>query len=418
MILFKATKKSLCLGLLALNIGCASLDIQPFEEFHASLEELDRGVVSTLDVTIPLAEARYRKELTEDLAQGNTELLRQLFISPDTKDPFYISEPPSFVKANNFKLGIAKTNLAWLQYTGLLVKLSAQELADEEEFADLSVQLNNNAFYALQALDGELSESSYKDIALFSELSMVLAREYVKTSQKKKLVEAINSNQSSIAGYVKKMQAAIVTMAQFSTQEYSEKQADLSRKLIGLAGEGGSIEVDSVAGEMIAVKREHAEQMLLLQNLHAVYGKIPEAHAALAKRLVKPEASLAAITDLLERGTLLYAAYDVKAKVNKTGLVQAKADAASSQAAAAELRSRQARLKASQAQFEYTLAQNVANEDPENATKKKDAENKKKIAEELRLNADKLEIAALELRASALALQESANEVQNSILEQ
>jgi len=46
----------------ALLVGCTTIDTKPFEQFNSSLTELNKGAISSLDVTIPLAEGRYRKK--------------------------------------------------------------------------------------------------------------------------------------------------------------------------------------------------------------------------------------------------------------------------------------------------------------------------------------------------------------------
>ncbi|WP_335903108.1 hypothetical protein [Shewanella algae] len=404
----------------SLLAGCTTIDTKPFEQFNSSLIELNKGATSSLDVTIPLAEGRYRKEVESELKQGNDDLLQELYIVAEADNPFFISKPPVFLKAKKFKLGVSKTNLVWLEYSNLLLQLSSKDLVDDEKFSKLSEELNKNAFDAVQSLKDEPSDTSAKNTALFSELAIAMAKEYLKTKQKEKLMESLTNNQDSIGAYVEHMKSAIVTMAQSSTQEHSEKQQYLTRDLVGLVGsnENGKndAKIQKIIGDMIDIKTTHSNQMESLQALYAAYGKIPAAHEALATRLSKSDSSIAAINDLLEKGIQLHASYEAKAKVNKAELVQAKADAASSEATTAEITYQQAKLKYTQAQFEYTLAQNALDADPDNDLKKKDAEDKKKIADELKLEADALKESSEALRASATAIQESANEVKNSII--
>jgi hypothetical protein len=404
----------------ALLVSCTTIDTKPFEQFNSSLTELNKGAISSLDVTIPLAEGRYRKEVESELKQGNDDLLQELYIVGDADNPFFISKPPVFLKAKKFKLGVSKTNLVWLEYSNLLLQLSSKELVDDEKFSKLSEKLNNNAFDAVQSLKDQPSDTSAKNTALFSELAIGLAKEYIRTKQKEKLMESLTKNQVSIDAYAENIKSAIVTMAQSSTQEHSEKQQNLTRDLIGLVGSNekgkNDVKIQKNIGDMIDIKTTHSNQMESLQALYAAYGKIPAAHEALATRLSKSDSSIAAINDLLEKGIQLHSSYEAKAKVNKAELVQAKADAASSEATTAEISYQQAKLKYAQAQFEYTLSQNSLNSDPDNGIKKKDAEDKKKLANELKLEADTLKDSSEALRAAATAIQESSNEVKNSII--
>ncbi|WP_043229914.1 hypothetical protein [Pseudomonas sp. CF161] len=400
--------------------GCPSIDTKPFEQFNTSLTELDKGATSSLDVSIPLAEGRYRKEVENQLKQGNDEMLQELYILTEAEDPFSISKPPVFIKAKKFKLGISKANMAWLEYSNLLLQLSSKTLVDDAKFSKLSEDLNKNSFDAVQSLNDDPSDISAKNTALFSELAIVAAKEYIRTKQKNKLMDTLTNNQNSISSYVKQMQSAIVTMAQISTQEHSEKQQNLTRDLVGLVSSNenskNDAEMQKIIGDMIDQKTTHSNQMEFLHGLHTAYGKIPDAHEALATRLAKSDSSIAAINDLLEKGIQLHSSYEAKAKINKAELVQAKANAASSEATTAEIIYQQSKLKYTKAQFEYILAQNNSDAVPDNQIKKKDAEEKKKIAENLKIETDVLKESAESLRAAATAVQESANEVKKSII--
>ncbi len=122
---FKAgTRNIVFVVAFVLLAGCTTIDTKPFEQFNSSLTELNKGATSSLDVTIPLAEGRYRKEVESELKQGNDELLQELYILAKAENPFFISKPPVFLKAKKFKLGISKANLVWLEYSNLLLRLS------------------------------------------------------------------------------------------------------------------------------------------------------------------------------------------------------------------------------------------------------------------------------------------------------
>jgi hypothetical protein len=401
-------------------LGCTTIDPQPFVKFNESLNELNKGAVSSLDVTIPLAKGRYQKELEEDMMQGNDTLLQQLSILVKINDPFFISNPPVFLKAMKFKLGISKTNLVWVEYSKLLLQLSSKEFVNDDEFVELSKKLNENAFDAVQSLKDDPSVTSAENTALFSELAITFAKEYIRTKQKEKLIDSITSNQDSIKNYVRHMQSATVIMAQSTTQEHSEQHMSLALGLthLVLGNENGknNAKIQKTIGDLIEVKTMHSGQMASLQALHSAYEKIPDAHEALSKQLSKSGSSLAAITDLLEHSIKLHSSYKAKAKVNQAELVQAKADAANSKAIVSEMRYQQVKLKTAQAQFEYTLAENALSEDSDNEVKKKDADDKKVIAEQLKIEADSHKNSAEALRASATAVQESANEVKSSII--
>ena len=406
--------------LIFLLTGCTTIDTKPFESFNESLVQLDKGATSTLDVTIPLTEARYRKELVDELSKKKTDLLSELDISPSTTDPFFVSKQPVFLTARKFKLAVAKTNQVWIDYSGLLLQLASRDLVDDDEFKKLSEELNQNAFHAVQALDDDPGNIAAENTAMFSTLAISIAEKFINTKQKEKLKESINANQDNIGQYVEHMQSAIVTMAQSSTQEHSEKQMELTRNLLGLIADNtdgkNQAKIQKVVGDMIDVKTTHLSQMESLRALHSAYAKIPAAHEALAQRLEKSDASIEAISTFLDKTIQLNASYQANARINKAALVQARADAANAKASAAEMRYQQARLKASEAQFEYTLAETDLQKNPDNATKQKAVETAKATADELTLEADNLLKSAEALRAAATAIQTSANEVKSGII--
>ena len=399
---------------LSLLVGCASIDPKPFEQFNASLVELDKGATSSLDVTIPLVESRYRTELVDELSQGNTGLLDQVAVVADGSDPFFISNPPLFLMAQKFKQGIAKVNQVWLEYAQLLVQLSAKDVTDETDFKQIATDLNAGALDAMQTIRDNPSDSSVEDVAFFSEGAATALEAFVKAKTKRNLIDIMTGNQQAVADYVVQMQSAVVSMAQISTQEYSEKQQVQQRALtllvIGNENGKNDAKIQKSLNDIIDVKRTHSAQMVSLQSLHTAYGKIPAAHAALAKRLQVSNASIADISALLEKGVQMHTAYESTAKANKAALVQAQADAANSRATAAE-------LLYQQAQFDYTLAQNALSASPDDADLQQDAEDKKAAADELQLEADTLKASATALRAAATAIQSSASDVQTTITE-
>ncbi|WP_440455211.1 hypothetical protein [Psychrobacter sp. ASPA161_9] len=404
----------------ALLAGCASIDTNPFQQFNSSLIELNKGATSSLDVTIPLSEERYIKEIESELKQGNDNLFNQLLIETDDSKPFLVSESPTFLTMKKFKLGVSKVNLAWVEYSNLLLELSSNELVDDEKFLKLATDLNANARDAVQSLKYKPNDTTAKYTGLFSTSFITGAEEYINTKQKEKLIESLTKNQDYIGAYVKDIQEAIHAMAQSNNEEFAIKQESLGRDLLSLvkSNENGNndVKIRRTLGEMIDIKTAHLNQVESLQALYIAYGRIPAAHAALATRLSKSDSSIAAINDLLEKGIQLHSSYEATAKVNKVELVKVKADAANSKATTAEIIYQQGKLKYAQAQFEYTLAKNALNTDPSNNTKKKDAEYKKKIADELKLEVDTLKESSEALRVAATAIEESASEVIKSII--
>ncbi len=404
---------------LFLLAGCVSIDPVPFEKFNASLVELNKGVTASVDVTIPMMKNRYRKMLVSELEEGNHGLLNEILIIANKTDPFYVSPTPVFMAAQQFKIGIYKINMVWLDYSNLLVQLSSQELVNVEEFEQMSTKLNQNALNAIRSVMKDTGDKTAEGVALFSEVAVGFAKEFINKKQKDKLIRFITENQNKIESYVAHMQSAVVSMAQISTQEHSEKQHEFISELINLVNNNSNQKENpnilKIIDDIIEIKRTHSMQMGSLQALHSAYGRIPGAHKALAENLKKSDASLGAISALLEKGVQMYASYEATAKFNKAELVQAKADAASNAAKVAELKYQHAELKASRAQFDYVLAQNALNADPDNEAKKKDVESKKAIADAIRLEADKLKESAVALRAAATAIRESAYEVKYSI---
>lgn len=416
-----------CIVAFALLAGCASIDTKPFEQFNSSLIELNKGATSSLNAIslnaiIPSSEERYIKEVESELKQGSDELLSQLDIVIDKKNPFLVSDPPDFLGGNKIKSGVLKANLAWVDYSRLLLELASNKFVDDDgskKFTKLATELNVNAFDAVQSFKDKPSDTSAKNTALLSNSFITAAENYINKKQKQELIEALANTQDNISAYAKDTQEAIRWLAGNINQEHGKKQENLSRDVVSLVNgnENGKndAKIQKTLRDMIAIKTAHSNQIGSLQALHTAYGRIPAAHEALATRLSKSDSSIAAINDLLEKGVQLHSSYEATAKDNKVELVQDKAENASSTATRVENIYQNARIKYMEAKIEHILAQEALKTDPSNDTKKKDAEDKKKIADELKLEADTLKESAEALRAAATAIQESANEVKDSI---
>ena len=408
---------TICTGL-AIVTGCSSIDSKPFEKFSESLTELDKGATASLNVTIPMTESRFRNQLVSNLRAGKSDVHKLLTVQIDpstNKDPFYISPGPLFIETERFKQGIDKSNQVWVDYAKLLVMLSSEELSNPNDFEAMSTDLNAHSMNAIRALNDDPSKVSAKNSAIFSTIAITAAKAFIDDKQKDTLAKAITGNQTAIERYADQMKSSIITIAQYSTQEFTEVQQVESRKLLTLIKGKDAAKTQKSVSKLIDNKQQHAQQMRSLNALYIAYSKIPEAHKSLSNSLSNGETSLVAINSLLEKGVAMHTSYKTKLAHNKAELIQAKADAADAVASAGELKYQQAVLVYSLAQLDYTEALTESSNSPNDQGKKDHANKLKEQAEKLKVEANKLGEQAGALRIAATSVQDSANNIKNTI---
>lgn len=398
-----------------LTAGCASVPVEPFQAFSQSLVELNQGSDKALADLMPLSENRFKRELIEELEGGDGEdneesLLESMQISTDPSTPFTIKAAPLFLKTEQFKIGVNQVTGSLVTYSQLLLQLADPELLSKKTFDDLATDLNANAFQAISTMNTDPSEQMQSDVALFSQLAIAATQAYLQSKRKSELINALEKNQIAVANFAKAMQRAVVIIAQATVNEYLANYPVLARKAVVKSTRTKAVD------ELIALNRNHIRQIKTLQALHQAYGKIPAAHAELAKSVAEPKQGLSTIINVMETGKWLQAGYDQALAANRAESAQTKADKASAQADALEAEAEAAALRSAIANVAAVHARIEADADPDNKDKERVAKELEETAKELKEEATKKKTSAQELRAAADIVQQRADEIRKGLI--
>jgi len=410
-----ATKRTMAAIVVLLTAGCASVPVAPFQAFSQSLVELNQGSDKALADLVPLSENRFKRELAAELEEGAGEgeeesLLESMQIATDPSTPFTLKAAPLFLKMEQFKMGVNQVTGSLVTYSQLLLQLADPELLSQETFDDLATDLNAHAFNAMSTMNTDPSEQAQSDVALFSQLAIAATQAYLQSERKDDLIDAIEANQAGVANLAKEMQRAVVIIAQATVNEYMADYLVLARKVIVKSTRERAID------ELISLNRNHIRQIKTLHALHQAYGKIPAAHAELAKAVAEPKRELSTIINVMETGKRLQAGYDQALAANKAESAQAKADRASAQADALEAEAEAAALRSATANLAAVHARIEADADPDNEDKERVAKELEEAAKALKEEAEKKKASARELRAAADIVQQRADEIKKRLI--
>ena len=420
--------------LVLFTAGCGSVPVEPFQAFSQSLVELNQGTDKALADLVPVSEARFKRELAEELEEADKAIeegeadeegeaeeegeadeeeedshLESLLLSTDDNSPLTVKAAPLFLKTEQFKIGASQVTGSLVSYSQLLLQLADPELLPQSTFDDLAKDLNGNASNAINTMTTDPSEQAQSNVALFSTLAVAATQAYLESKRKADLVKALKENQSTVSDFAKAMQRAVIIIAQLAAQEYQEGSIVLARNVIAKTNRQKAIE------DLITLDRNHIQQVKSLQALHQAYGKIPAAHAELAKAVAEPKEGLSTIINLLETGKRLQAGYDQALAANKAQSAQAMADRASAQADALEAEGEAAALRAASANVAAVQARIEANSDPEDERKEQVAKELEETAKNLKEEAENKKTSARELREAADVVQNKADEIKKGL---
>jgi len=214
-------------GLLA---GCAAVPNVPNESlaaFSKSVESFEKETNESFTGITAAAEARYKANLIEELAEGDTYSLDKLDIETDFKT-LSVKKVPHFLKLQKLKAEVNQLNLSLAAYVNLLEKLADPQAISTETFDALASSLNQNV---LEAAPSIKSDSAKADAGLFSLTAMAMTKHYLQSKQSKGLVAAIRNNQPTIQRFAAHLQQAVLIIARALNAEYLHDTRTLKLKL-------------------------------------------------------------------------------------------------------------------------------------------------------------------------------------------
>jgi len=190
--------------------ACATIDPKPFVQFNNTANEL-----TSIDAIIGDHGSTLKQKDMLSIAT-DPNLFSHFALEFNANNPyqykykFTATEEPLFIKLDRFQQGLNELNSTFIKYTGLLVKLSGNEIANNADFETLADDLNTNAKNALVSL-GKKPDAA--NLALFSTLASTAAQAYINNKKKIHLEEILVANQPLVNGFVDQARVALSILA-------------------------------------------------------------------------------------------------------------------------------------------------------------------------------------------------------------
>jgi hypothetical protein len=407
--------------------GCASVprvdetSKTPFDSFSESVVELQKGTDKLLASIETMSTERFMREALSTTAAKDPTKVEQLRIkipeNPSGNIPKNVlawSPAPLFMHMEQFREGANRSTGMLVTYSQFLARLASPELLPKETFDALAGELNSNAYDAIFTIRNKPPDE--EKVALFSTVATEIARIYLDSQRRSELIKALKANQATVEAFATQMQSGVEIAALALWNEYDEKFQLYFKSMITSSGPASESVRRKAIQDLIALDRQHIQQVSHLYSLHQDFGQIPNAHNELARALENPKLPLSSIITLLEAGKRLGSTYEQSLASNKAKAAQAIADKTNAQADMLEAESEIAQLRASSAKVRAVKARAEAEEDPSNEEKKLRAEELESRAQELQEEADRKKARAEEAQRAANEAQAQADEIKRKLL--
>ncbi|HSR50254.1 MAG TPA: hypothetical protein VLV83_05460, partial [Acidobacteriota bacterium] len=180
-------------GLLIFLSACASVRSGPFEQFAKNTQSLQTNVENALKVGAGDAQARFLADATQDPSKA-----QDLLLQPDPSDAFnYQSEDlPLFLTAQRFRARVVDATGVVSEYASALLQLASPDLLSQQEFDEMSKNINADAAKAALAISDQ-SRPPAAGIGLISTAAGAIFRQFLESKRKKALLRALQANHST-----------------------------------------------------------------------------------------------------------------------------------------------------------------------------------------------------------------------------
>jgi len=295
------------LVLASANLGCASVDPEPFEELAFSLQELRDGSGAALEVTRTESREAFVERVVEETGRGDPSTLEGALLL-DPEPPFGWSyaagEAPLYVEARRFRAGVAAVNDALVRYAGLLAELAAPELVDADRFEAVARRLDAD----LQAAGRQLGlegEDAERGVALFSVAATAAARAYLEGKRRGELLEVLEETQPAIDILAQQLARAMEIAGRSATASYQSRSAALANEIPGAVEASRRRAIVA----LVELNDRYTARLETLRRLANAYASLPTAHAELRRAVEAGEGALPAVRELFRAGRDLQALY-------------------------------------------------------------------------------------------------------------
>lgn len=406
--------------------GCMStINKEPFSKFSESVIVLKDGTNSAMDILIPKNIIRYKKDLNDELNNGENVLFKNstiqfsnseenLMISSyseallnSEKDNeinviYKIESVPNYMKFDQFKVGLNNMADALYDYTVLLRNFANRDIQSQEQLDKFIIDINSHAFEAVKSINRSTGEKSAKNVALVSTATSVLFNSYLKNKQKKILIDAITTNQKLIEEYTQSVGYAIDLMQISIRSEYQDESAKIKRNILDPSLRSNSID------SLIEINREYFLQNQALTALKKLILDYPVAHDGLKKAVINSEHPLIEINNFMAQANQLKILVESAKKNNINSLIDEDINKIETKAITLETEAKMANLDLAKLQADAIIARIDAN------TNKNDL-NKLKKADELENKVKDLKVIVNRKIADAQQMRELSDSIKDSM---
>ena len=283
--------------------GCAKVNPRPFETFAESLRTLSSGVEAQAEVDYETA----REEYEQSVLDGKVQVTELQFTFPSS-DPFGFQheggEQPLYVKLEQFRRALKNLNDAMVAYANLLATLGGNETVNPDDFDQLARDLNTKTASAAATLNlGVPGEAR----AFFSTAAAKIFEEIIERKRRKKLRQAIEAQQPRMKLYAERAQEALGVIVEGVKPRYLDEFSDLADKYVDADREADN-EADKKAAlqKILDWNKQTADTLRTLERLKNSYGKLPTAHADLAKAVDERQTGLPGVLDFYNETVALH----------------------------------------------------------------------------------------------------------------
>lgn len=405
--------------IICLSACVSPIKQEPFSKLSESVIVLKDGTNSAIDILIPQNIVRYKKDLINELNNGQDKLIKKSAIQfnnseeiltvfsnsekgSETNIIYEVESVPSYMKFDQFKVGLNNMAEALYDYTILLRNFANRDIQSQEELNKFIENLNNNAFEAVKSINSSTGEQSAKNVAIVSTATSALFNSYLKNKQKKILVDAIASNQKLVEEYTNNVGYGIDLMQVSIRTEYQDESNNLKRDMLDSNLRSNSID------SLIKINREYFSQTQALKALKELVLKYPIAHEELKKVVINSEHSLVEINNFMAQANQLKNLAESSRKYNSNSLISDDINKIEAKAISLETEAKIAALDLAKVQADSIIARIEANNN-------KNDLNKEKRADELEKKFKDLKIVSDQKTADAQQMRELTESIKNSI---
>lgn len=293
---------SVAVGLL---VGCATLNQEPFIQYHNAVREAQAGIDAAMSVNYSWTRSGFIHSFSSDT---NSRFSR-LMIQPGADYDWSLPESPVYLQVKRARSGLAGLNEGFADYAGLLAKLAARELVSTATFDQMAKDLNRNASDALKTLDPGVPPEG---IALFSTAASKAARMFIENRRQHHLKEAIEKNQTNVTRYSELCVSLIHTIRGNIKAYYDDRTESIQDAWNSTTGDKRKKNTEA----MMNLNEQYADAMSVLQELEAAYSALPAAHTDLAQALAKPSFNAEGIQTLYSSAKRLQQLYKTLQKTS------------------------------------------------------------------------------------------------------